>query len=310
MTMPTSIRRRTLCLLLPASLSLFAASAWAQTKVTHLKGETVVPAQPKSVLVFDLASLDTLQALGVDVKGVPGSKFPPALAKFGDAKYTKIGTLFEPDMEAVNAAKPDLIIIGGRSSAKYADLAKVAPTIDMTVDAKNYLPSVYKNAETLGRIFGKEAQAAALVAKVQTSIKDLQQKASGAGKGLVVLTTGGKMSAYGPGSRFGVVHDGFGITPAQPKLTTTNHGQAVSFEFLLQTNPDWLFVIDRDAAIGREGTSAQKLLDNELVRQTTAWKKQQVVYLNAANWYSLGGAGISALQANVDQIASALAKAN
>ncbi len=306
MTLPNTLRRRALCALLPATLALCAAPAWAQTTVSHLKGETTVPAQPKSVLVFDLASLDTLQALGVDVKGVPNSKFPPSLAKFGDARYAKIGTLFEPDLEAVNAARPDLLIIGGRSSAKYADLAKLAPTIDMTVDAKNYLPSVYKNAETLGRIFGKQAQAQALVAKAQAAIKDLNQHAASAGKGLVVLTTGGKMSAYGPGSRFGVIHDGFGIAAAQPKLATTNHGQAISNEFLLQTNPDWLFVIDRDAAIGREGSSAQKLLDNELVRQTTAWKKQQVVYLNAANWYSLGGAGIAALQANVDQIATAL----
>lgn len=53
------------------------------------------------------------------------------------------------------------------------------------------------------------------------------------------------------------------------------------------------------------GAEAQKFLDNELVRQPTAWKKKQVVYLNAMNWYTLGSASIGALQENVDQLSAA-----
>ena len=85
------------------------------------------------------------------------------------------------------------------------------------------------------------------------------------------------MSAYGPGSRFGVIHADFGVTPAVERLATANHGQAISLEFILETNPDWLFVIDCDAAIGRKGSRREKFLDNDIVRQTTAWKKSQAV---------------------------------
>ena len=302
--------RRAACVLLPLALCLAAVPALAQTSVKHAHGTTVVPAAPKSVLVFDMASFDTLQALGVDVKGVPDAKFPPQLAKYAGKQYIKVGSLFEPNYEAVNAAKPDLIIIGGRSAAKYADLAKLAPTIDLTIDVKDYPAAVYANAQTLARIFGKEAQAKTLIDRAQASVAALKQEASRAGKGMTLLTTGGKMSAYGPGARFGaVVHDSFGIPAAQARLNISNHGQAISNEFILQTNPDWLFVIDRDAAIGREGASAQRMLDNELVRQTTAWKKQQVVYLDAVNWYVLGGAGLTSLQANVDQLTAALKRA-
>ena len=67
----------------------------------------------------------------------------------------------------------------------------------------------------------------------------------------------------------------------------------------------WLFVLDRDAAIGREGQSARQFLDNDIVRRTTAWQKSQVVYLDAANWYLVGG-GLQALQRNVDGIKTAL----
>jgi iron complex transport system substrate-binding protein len=276
-------------------------------KIQHAKGETTVPVKPNKVLAFDLASLDTLTALGVEVSGVPTARFPEYLSKYGSDKYEKVGTLFEPNYEAVNAAEPDLIIVGGRSSAKYADLAKIAPTIDMTVDPKDYVGSVKRNVQLLGKIFDKQAEADTQLAKLEKSMADLRQEASKAGKGLLVLTTGGKMSAYGPGSRFGLLHGEFGIVPAVADLATTNHGQAVNAEFILKTNPDWLFVIDRDVVTGRDSGAAKKVLDNDLVAQTTAWKKNQVVYLDPVNWYIIGG-GLTAMQASVDQIAKAIAK--
>lgn len=301
--------RRAAGRLLGGALALAMVPSFAQTSVTHTKGTTVLPSAPRNVLVYDLATLDILQALGVEVQGVPETKFPPYLQSYSDAKYRKIGSLFEPNLEAVNAAKPDLVIVAGRSSAKYADVAKLAPTIDLTVDPKDFLNSVFRNVETLGRIFGKEARAKELITQTQSEIAALKTLGEKAGKGMIVLTTGGKMSAYGPGSRFGVLHDSFGIAPAQSKLTVSNHGQAISHEFILQTNPDWLFVIDRDAAIGRDGTAAARQLDNELVRQTKAWRKKQVVYLDAARWYSLGSAGITALRQNVEQLSTALRQA-
>ena len=276
-------------------------------KIQHAKGETAVPLKPKKVLVLDLASLDTLNALGVEVSGVPTARFPEYLSKYGSDKYEKIGTLFEPNYEAVNAAEPDLIIVGGRSSAKYAELAKIAPTIDMTVDPNDYVASVKRNVGLLGKIFDKQADADAQLAKLETSMAALRQEASKAGKGLLVLTTGGKMSAYGPGSRFGLLHGDFGVVPAVEGLATTNHGQAVNAEFILKTNPDWLFVIDRDAATGQGSGAAKKVLDNDLVAQTSAFKNNRIVYLDPVNWYLIGG-GVTALQASIDQIAKAIAQ--
>jgi iron complex transport system substrate-binding protein len=290
------------------ALGTLTTGAHAQDlKVQHAKGETTVPLKPKKVLAFDLASLDTLNALGIEVSGVPTARFPEYLAQYGSDKYEKIGTLFEPNYEAVNAAEPDLIIVGGRSSAKYEALAKIAPTIDMTVDPKDYVGSVKRNVQLLAKIFDKQAEADSHLARLEKSMSALRQEASKAGKGLLVLTTGGKMSAYGPGSRFGLLHTEFGIIPAVEGLATTNHGQAVNAEFILKTNPDWLFVIDRDAATGQGSGAAKKVLDNDLVAQTTAWKNKQVVYLDPVNWYLVGG-GLTALQASVDQISKAIAK--
>lgn len=281
----------------------------ADIAVKHAQGETTVKANPQKVVVFDFATLDNLDRLGVKVIGVPGSiAYPEYLKKYDSADYEKVGTLFEPDYEAVNAAEPDLIIVGGRSAAKYGELAKIAPTIDLTVPAKEFISGTEANIEKLGEIFDKETEAKAEIEKLNSELAALNEKTKGKGKGLMILTSGGKISAYGPGSRFGVLHDSFGVETAAPDLSVGNHGQPISSEFILETNPDWLFVLDRDAAIGREGTSAKQLLDNELVRQTNAWKKEQVVYLNGQNWYLVGG-GIGALHNTIQQLSEAFDKA-
>ncbi|MBP2228809.1 iron complex transport system substrate-binding protein [Azospirillum agricola] len=273
--------------------------------VRHARGETRLPKAVRTVLTFDMASLDTLDALGVPVAGVPTGQKPSRLAKYDGAGTLKIGSLFEPDYEAVNAAQPDLIIVSGRAAPKYAELAAIAPTIDLSVQTERFVDSSVGNAGTLGRIFGKEAEVQGRIDRLRASIAELRTAAATAGRGLLVLTTGGKVTAYGPGSRFGVLHTEYGIVPAVETLDSANHGQAISFEFILKTNPDWLFVMDRDAAIGAGGRPGRQILDNELVRQTTAWRKGQVVDLNAGNWYIASG-GLAAMQEDVDALRAAL----
>lgn len=290
-------------------LAVLAATALhaEEIRISHAQGETVLPRRPEKVLVYDLASLDTLHALGVPVAGVPGSNIPDHLAEYRGGDYLKIGTLFEPDYEAVAAAKPDLILIAGRSSPRYGELSRIAPTIDLTIAPDKFLKGARANAETLGRIFGKQAEVHEKLAALDASIARLREAAAGAGKAMVVMTNGGKVTAYGPGSRFGWIHDDLGFVPAVADVQSATHGEAVSFEFLAEANPDWLFVVDRDAAVGRADSAASKTLDNELVAETKAAKSGHIVYVDTARWYLVGG-GLDALQVIVDQMASALAK--
>ena len=60
-------------------------------------------------------------------------------------------------------------------------------------------------------------------------------------------------------------------------------GNKLTPEQVAKLNPDWLFVIDRDAATGRPNAVApQKILTGTALKKTTAVKKGQVVYLPAA----------------------------
>ncbi len=281
-----------------------AAGRAAPVTVSHARGELVLPQMPKRVVVFDVASLDTLDALGVDVAGVPGTNMPAFLAKYQDARYAKVGTLFEPDYEAVAALEPDLIIIGGRSAPKYDALAKIAPTIDLTIDPKSFLASAEAHVDTLGRIFGKEDEAKALDARLEAAKARVRAVAPDLGPVLMVMVNGGKLSSYGAGSRYGWIFDELGLKPVAEGKAVDTHGDVISFEYILKTNPQWVLVLDRDVAIGRAAAAAQKVLDNDIVAATRAAKAGHIVYLDAPRWYITNGGG-RAMAITIEDLATA-----
>ena len=282
-----------------------AGSAPAEVTVAHAQGETTVPADPETVVVFDLGTLATLDSLDVEVAGVPEAAFPESLAEYGEDSYAKVGSLFEPDYEAVNALAPDLIIVAGRSAAVYPQLAEIAPTIDLSVDNADFLTSFEERTTALAEVFGEEDAVAERLAALDARAAEVGEAAAGAGEALILMTSASEVSAYGAGSRFGLVHDELGLAPADTNLTEANHGDAVSFEYLAQTDPDIMFVLDRDAAVGESGAAAQQVLDNELVRGTKAWTNDAVYYLDSAVWY-LAPNGLPSVEAMVEEIAQAV----
>lgn len=282
-----------------------ADAAATEITVTHAQGETVVPVQPETVVTFDLASLDTLDTLGVEVAGVPKSNLPGYLDQYADDATADVGTLFEPDYEAVNALEPDLIIVANRSAEALPELSKIAPTIDLTLDWEHYLDSFRGNVETLAEIYALEDDADAALAELDEKIADTKAAAEDAGTALILLTSGGELTAFGPGSRFGWLHDELGVTPAIADVEAATHGDPVSNEFVLQTNPDRLFVVDRDAATGEGTQTAEQILDNEVIAQTTAWSGGDVTYLDPEPWYIVMS-GLTAVDTMVGQVQAAL----
>ncbi|WP_461173032.1 siderophore ABC transporter substrate-binding protein [Arthrobacter sp. Z1-9] len=275
--------------------------------VEHAQGSTAnVPVNPEKVFTFDLGVLDTLDALGVEPSGVPEAAYPETLSKYADAKYSKIGSLKEPDFEAVSAGDPDLIIISGRTAGAYEELSKIAPTIDLSIDAAQPVESFKVQTEKLGTIFDKTAEVEEKLAAVDATISDTKAKAADAGKGLIVLTSGGELTAYGAGSRFGIIHDVLGVPTAADVKVDGSHGEAISFEYIKQANPDILYVINRDTAVGTEGSAANPILDNELVQSTNAAKNNKVVNLDPAGWYVVGY-GLNNVKAMVDAVAASVA---
>lgn len=283
-----------------------AAAADGKTvSITHAQGTTEVPVNPETVYTFDLGVLDSMTALGLEADGVPETKYPESLAKYNDAAVTKIGSMKEPDFEAISNGNPDLIIITGRTAASYEELSKIAPTVDLTVDATKPLDSFKEQAGKIGTIFDVGTKVDEKLAALDTKIADTKAKSANAGKGLIIMTSGGELTAYGAGSRFGLIHDVLGVSTVADIKSEGSHGESISFEFLKTNNPDTLYVIDRDSAMGTSGEAAKAVLDNELVASTNAAKNDKIVGLDSNAWYMIGY-GLDNTATMIDEIASAL----
>lgn len=271
-------------------LATLTASALAkEVTIPTARGDVTLSAPPAKVAVFDTGSLDTLHALGVKVDGAADAikVLPYIKSTLDNAKI--VGTVFEPNLEALNELKPDLIIVGTRTAKKFDDVSALAKTIDLTDNGDKLIESGLQRIDSFGKLFDKEETAEKLKAEISTLYKATQDAVKGKGNGLIILVNGGKVSAFGTGYRLSWIHNSLGIPMADSSLKSTGHGQPISFEYIQKLNPDWLFVLDRIAAIGQEGKTAKEVLDNDLVRQTTAWKNGQVVYLSSASYLAPGG---------------------
>ena len=261
----------------------------SEVTIAHYSGTDTVPFNPETVVVADIAALLSLNDLGVGADALVGLGIPvpDEYDAVNNPGFPSVGTAWEPDYEAINALEPDLIIVASRTSRLYPEMRRIAPTVDLTVDwGKDYMDYFREQHRAMGEIFGVSEKVEARLAELDAKIAGISARTADAGKALIVMTSGAEVTAYGPGSRFGFVHDLFGYAAADLDLEReATHGDAVSFEYILEMEPEALFVIDRDAAIGQEGEAAQQVLDNELVVQTPAWRNGRGVYVDSFAWY-------------------------
>jgi iron complex transport system substrate-binding protein len=274
--------------------------------IKHELGTTDnVPVNPEKVIVFDFGTLDTLDKLGIKVAGLPQANVPSYLEKYESDEYENVGSLKEPDFDKLAEIDPDLIIISSRQSTLYDQFSELAPTIYLGVDTTRYMDSFKENLDVIGKIFGKEDEIKTELTAIDDFIASLKEKAEASGKNsLIILANDDKISAYGPKSRFGLIHDVFGITAVDPNIEASTHGNNVSFEYVLEKNPDILYVIDRGAVVGGE-SSAKQLVENKLMESTKAYQNDDIVYLNPDYWY-LSGGGLESVQEMIKEIDASL----
>lgn len=273
--------------------------------IEHELGKTDVPKTPEKVVVFDFGTLDTLDVLDVDVTGVPQGNIPTYLAKYGSDEYENVGSLKEPDFEKIAEVDPDLIIISGRQSDLYDQLQDIAPTIYLGVDTTRYMDSFKENLATIGEIFDKETEVEEELGKIEDAISTVKEEAESSDKnGLIILANDDKISAYGPNSRFGLIHDVFGVPAADETIEASTHGMNVSFEYVTEQDPDLLYVVDRSAVVGGE-SSAKQVVENKLMEKTKAYKNDNIIYLDPNYWY-LSGGGLESVSEMIDEVSESL----
>src|SRR5687768_5119131 len=96
-------------------------------------GSTEIPSPPERVVVLDTGELDSLVALGVTPVGAVSTDvatgFLSHLQEPAEG-VQEVGTIGEPNLEAIAAAQPDLILSSKvRHEALYDELSQIAPTV-------------------------------------------------------------------------------------------------------------------------------------------------------------------------------------
>lgn len=292
-----------------------ANTAAATMTITSLNGSKEeisleVPPAPQRIAILDMASLDILDALGVGdrVVGTADTSLEYLQSYIG-GDVANLGTIKEADLEAVMASEPDVIFIGGRLASSYDALSEIAPVVYLSVDTEvGVVESVRKNATTIASLFGMESKVDELMADFDGRIEALSAFAKDK-TAIIGMTTSGSYNVLGNDGRCSIIgrEIGFQNIGIDANLDTSTHGNEASFEFIVDKNPDYIFVMDRDAAVGTDGAKlAQEIMENQLVMGTDAYKNGHIVYLShPAVWYTAEG-GITALDLMLSDLESTL----
>ncbi|MFI7416897.1 ABC transporter substrate-binding protein [Nonomuraea sp. NPDC049684] len=178
--------------------------------VKHAMGETKVPMTPKRVVVLDTDKLDTMVSLGMAPVGAAqageNQTWPEYLGSALSATKP-VGTLQQPNIEAIMALKPDLILGSKfRQAAFYDKLAKIAPTVFTEKVGVTWKENFLLDAEALG----KKEQASGLLSAYEQRAEALGGKFGKLSVSIVRFMPT-EIRMYGPESFSGIVVGDAGV---------------------------------------------------------------------------------------------------
>ncbi len=284
-----------------AVLVALCASTSVQGKevvIEHNLGSTTLDSVPKRVVVIGHGALDALDYFGIEPIAVAkAAKLPTYLSKYSSKDFPSVGSLFEPDFEAIFVQKPDLIIVGPRGASSYEELSEIAPTLVFAAqDGSSYWESTQTQWRNLAKAFAIDEKVEKKIAELDGQFKAIRQfNKDNNVDALTVMSSGGNITTFGAQSRFAAIYKDFGFTETVKGIKPSRHGDLISFEFIQQSNPQTLFVIDRDKLVNKGKSTTLKDFDNDLVKSTKAYQNQRYAFLDLDSWY-LAISGVTATE--------------
>lgn len=293
----------------PLTISSTVGSTESEEAGTITYEDVTFEAMPEKIVVFDYGFLDTLHTLGVE--GVVGlakdSSLPAHLSDYASDEYASVGSLKEPLLEDIAELEPDAIFISGRQAPFYEQLKEITPNVVFVGTSQDdYWNTFLASVDVAAKLFDKEAEAKEHIAKIESAIEEAKTLAGKYDNVLVTMYNEGKLSGFSTNSRFGYIYDIYGFVPTTDNIESSSHGSNFGFEALLEFDPQVLFVIDRTAATGGE-SNIEADIENDIVKKTTAYKNDQIVYLDGPLWY-LSGGGLQSELAKIEEILAELGK--
>lgn len=281
-------------------------------EATQIDETVELPKNSDKVVIFDLGVASTFKALGLEenIMGLPKGENNASLGDtiadtYESEDYVNLGGLKEPDYEALAALDPEIIMIHGRqsNSAVISELEKAAPNAEIiyvAADNSNYFEDVKAMTTFIGGMYDKQDEAQELVDEMDAKLAEVNEKVTAAELPMLfVQTNGGNLSFHGVGGRYDFLYNDFGFTSAgeqeESEEKTDDHGNEISFEFIAETNPALILLMDRGAAVSEGEATSTDVLVNEVTSGVDAIENDNVYELNPQNWYLNAGGYLTAM---------------
>lgn len=265
-------------------------------EITDIHGTVTVPVNPKNVVALDNRTFETLSDWGIELAAVPKAVMPADSPYVADESVQDIGNHREPNLEIIAAVNPELVIVGQRFASYYEDIKALVPNaavINLNFDVseaadspgENLVNGLKNSTIALGQIFDKSKEAEQLVADFDKAIENTKSAYNGTDTVMSIVVSGGDIGFSAPhsGRVWGPMYEIFGWVPALEvgNASSDHQGDDISVEAIAQSNPDWIFVLDRDAAVSSttDAVPAQDVIDNSpALQNTTAVSEGKIVY--------------------------------
>lgn len=267
------------------------ASAAPLTLESNL-GAFTLEEPAESIVLLDNRAFRLAEEWGVTPSAAARELIRPDLEMRTDESIPNVGNHREPNLEMIVAAEPDLVISGQRFTSFNEQIAALVPdavVVDFSPrDGEPFAEELRRHTTAMGQLLGHEEEAATLVEEFDAAIARATAAYEPTETVMAVITSGGEINYAAPftGRSLGPIFEMIGLTPAlEVDNSSTDHeGDDISVEAIADSNPDWLIVMDRDAAVGANSgevytPAAELLADSAALQNVTAVQQDQIVYM-------------------------------
>ena len=260
--------------------------------VKHAMGETELKGSPKKVVILTNEGIEALVTLGVKpvgaVKAFTGNPWYEHM-KADLEGVTVVGDELQPNVEAIAALKPDLIIGNKLRHEKiYEQLKAIAPT----VFAETLRGEWKTNFKLYAEAVNKKAEGDKVVAAFDQRIEDFKKNAGDKLKQKVSVARfmPGKTRIYNTETFTGVIFKQIGIARPDTVLNAKNtFADEITKERLPELDSDILFYFTYDTGDGKGNKTEEEWTNDPLWKSLNVVKNGKTFKVNDVIWNTAGG---------------------
>lgn len=244
--------------------------------ITDMKGREITLDKPvERIVALTASDCEILYAIGAGDALVGRGKFCDYPAEVLDVPAVESGA--ETNLEEIIALQPDVLLMGDMAQTEEQVAQLEAAGIQVVVSDDTDIEGVYTAVEMIGKLMGKDENAAAVIDDMKTTFENLQAKAVGKETKTVYFEVSPLQYGLwttGSNTFMDEVATMLGLTNCFADID--GWGQ-VSAEQVLERNPD--YIVTATMYFGEGPTPEEEILSRNGWETVTAVKNRAVLNL-------------------------------